>query len=229
MDSTIRRESKVKNVDWKIIILTVLITWSPIVVGVILYKDMPEMIASHFNISGQPDAYMHKSIILFVLPLIMGIVQIFVCTINDIKNADVVEKPKVEMIFKFIIPIISIVVYFLTVGFALGIKFDMRLVMMIFIGIIFLLIGNYLPKTSGYYRTKVALTSRLANSKYYQLDPSLRQRIYRTQGYIFVIFGFLYILSVLLPAEYSVACIILSILTLLIQTLMVFIKIYRKA
>ncbi|SKA01485.1 DUF1648 domain-containing protein [Anaerorhabdus furcosa] len=217
-----------KNVDWKIIVITVLITWSPMIVGAIIYQDMPEMIAAHFNIYGQPDAYMNKEIILFVLPLAMGFLQIFTCYASDTNNVNAVQKPKVEYIAKFIIPVLSFVVYFLSIGYSIGIQFDMRLIMMIVIGCLFLLIGNYLPKTSGTYKTKVALFKKFKNSKLYNYDPALRQKMYRIQGITFVIFGFLSILSVLLPVEYSFAVIMLLIFVVIVETIVFLKEIYRR-
>ncbi|MEG0076581.1 DUF1648 domain-containing protein [Anaerorhabdus sp.] len=217
-----------RKVDWKIIVITTAITWSPMIVGAILYQDMPKMIASHFNIYGQPDAYMPKEIILFVLPFIMGLLQIFTCYLNDVRNIDALQKPKVEYIAKFIIPVLSFIVYFLSISYSIGIHYDMRLVMMMLIGSIFILIGNYLPKTSGTYKTKVALFSKNKDSKLYNFDPVLRKKMYRVQGITFVLFGFLCILSVLLPAEYSFGVIILLLIVSLLEATWFILRIYRK-
>lgn len=216
-----------KKVDWKIIVITVLIIWSPMIVGAIVYKDMPEMVASHFNIYGQPDAYLNKWMILFGLPIVMSFFQIFCCYINDIRNVNALQKPKVEYIFKCIIPVLNFVVYFLCIGYTLGIHYDMRLVMMTLMGCIFLLIGNYLPKTSGTYKTNVSLIKKFENLKWYNYNPALRQKMYRIQGITFVIFGFLFILSVLVPAVYSVSVVILMIIVMLGET-MYFVRIIYK-
>lgn len=61
----------------KMIILTSIVTLLPIVIGLLLWNQLPQSIATHFNFNGQPNGYSSKNFTVFVLPLILLISHLF--------------------------------------------------------------------------------------------------------------------------------------------------------
>ena len=57
------------------------------------------------------------------------------------------QNKKYITIYKWIIPIIEMVVYLTMLAYGAGIELDMRMIVCITLGIVFTLIGNYMPKT----------------------------------------------------------------------------------
>ena len=43
--------NKMKNINWKIVIITSLVCLLPIVLGIIFYQQLPEQMPVHFNIN----------------------------------------------------------------------------------------------------------------------------------------------------------------------------------
>ncbi|MBQ4504805.1 MAG: DUF1648 domain-containing protein, partial [Firmicutes bacterium] len=52
-----------------ILIITTLITALPILVGLILWNQLPEQVATHFNFAGEADGWSSKAFAVIGLPL----------------------------------------------------------------------------------------------------------------------------------------------------------------
>ena len=61
----------------KMIILTSIVTLLPIVIGLLLWNQLPQLMATHFNFNGQPNGYSSKTFTVFVLPLILRVMHLF--------------------------------------------------------------------------------------------------------------------------------------------------------
>jgi uncharacterized membrane protein len=60
--------------NWKTLFITSLIALIPFFYSIVVYPTLPETIAIHFNIVGEPDGWGHKSLIL-IMPLLMLFIQ----------------------------------------------------------------------------------------------------------------------------------------------------------
>ena len=192
-----------KHIKWKILIITCLVTLLPIIAGVALWNMLPYMIATHFDINGNPDSFSSKGFAVFGLPLLMMLLQIICCIINDVKAHQHGPRVKFERVIKWIIPCMSIVLQAAIFAFALGINVDIRRVAMIVVGAEFIGIGNYLPK--------------LDYIKNYNIDREKARKINRFTGIEMVIMGVLAIISIFLPPIFSVAWLILLVPCVLIS------------
>ncbi len=130
----------------KKLILTSLLTLLPIAVGLLLWNRLPEAFATHWGIDGQPDGFSSPAFAVFVPPLMLLAVHwlcIFV-TARDPKNRDRNRKPFGMVLW--IIPVISNLSSGLTFALALGAEFSISSVMLGVMGLLFIILGNYLPK-----------------------------------------------------------------------------------
>ncbi len=185
-----------KHIKWRILIITCLVCLAPCVFGFFMYDTFPETMAIHFNINNEPDNFAHKNFVLFGLPLFMMVVQIFMCIVYDIKDKRHGEG-KAITVAKWIVPIITAGVYAVTVAFSKGALSDIRRPVLILLGVVYVLTGNYIPKFDYI--------------KHYKLDTDTARRINRVSGFGLVIFGLLFIISAFLPVAVSIACLILFI------------------
>ena len=174
-----------KKIDWKILIITSLICLIPIIFGVILYDQLPEQMAVHFGVNNEPNSFAPKEFALFGIPLLMFILQVFCCISSDFMEEKKQNK-KYITIYKWIIPIIEMVVYLTMLAYGAGIELDMRMIVCITLGIVFTLIGNYMPKTEP---NKLQMN-------YIRAD--FWKKIKRPAGYFFVIIGLAFIISAFL-------------------------------
>ena len=174
-----------KFIKWKSLIITSIICLLPILLGLYLWNDLPESVAIHFNIYNEADNFAPKEFAVFGLPILMVFLQIFCCIINDLNAHKHGERIKLETATKWIIPIMTIILQIITFGYSLGWNIDIRKAVAIIIGVMFLIIGNFLPKFDYV--------------KNYNLDTEKARKINRFIGYETVVMGILMLITIFLP------------------------------
>ena len=131
----------------KLLILTSLLTLLPIPVGLLLWSRFPETMTVHWGITGQADGYASPNLVVFGLPLLMLAFH-WLCvffTARDKGNQG--RNQKMFRLVLWILPIISNLSLLGLYAFALDIEFSPVAWTVIPMGLLFAVIGNYLPKT----------------------------------------------------------------------------------
>lgn len=173
------------------IIITILITLLPVLFGLALWDKLPDSIPIHWGASGKPDKYASKPFAVFALPCILAALQMLCCflALNDPKRKNIHRKPL--MLTFWSVPVISVVVYAVTYLTALGNKIDIRVIISIAIGLLFVILGNYIPKLSQNYTIGIKIPWTLNSTENWN-------RTHRLGGKLFIAAGFLMILCGLL-------------------------------
>lgn len=130
------------RVDKKSLFLSVAICLLPILIGVYYYDVLPEQIAVHFNVSGEPDNFVSKTRAIIDLPIFFAILQVIISLVVDFDKTP----KKGALIAKGIIPLISVLVQGGIVAYALDNNFNVPQLTVFVIGIVLIILGNYLPK-----------------------------------------------------------------------------------
>ena len=177
-----------KKINWNFNVFTCLLCLMPICLGLYFYEELPDTMAIHFNIENQPDNWGTKNFVVFVLPIIMTALQMFCCIVSDINESKTVKKVKLNKIMKWFIPIATVLIYTLTILVGLGKSVDIGKIVSIFLGIMFMIMGNYMPKMS--YEDAVGNIHPIPKN-----EKDFKNMI-RTLGYTFVISGVLIIVSI---------------------------------
>jgi len=107
------------------------------------------------------------------------------CLINDFNSHKHGERKKFETATKWIIPVMTTVLQIITLGYALGWGIDIRKSVALIIGVVFLVIGNYLPKFDYI--------------KDYDIDTEKARKINRFIGIKSVVMGILMLVTIALP------------------------------
>lgn len=174
-------------------IVTSVVCLLPILLGVSLWNRLPDLMAIHFNVYGNPDNFASKGFVVFGLPILMVVLQAFCCFVNDINAYKHGERRQFETITKWIIPCLTVVLQVITLGYGIGWNLDIRKSVAFIVGVIFLVIGNYLPKFDYI--------------KNYDLQTEKARKINRFVGYETVVMGIIFIVSIFLPPVSTVVCI----------------------
>ena len=135
----------------KVLIISSILTILPILVGLILWNQLPEQIPTHWNAAGEIDGWSSKPFAIFGLPLIMLGAQ-WLCVLGTLADPKKENHPdKVLHLVFWIIPALSIVLNTLTFATALGKEVRVEVIMPILIGLILAIVGNYMPKCKQNY------------------------------------------------------------------------------
>ncbi|CAM3070371.1 SdpI family protein [Streptobacillus felis] len=177
----------------KKIIISIILCLIPMVFGLTIYSKLPEMIPSHFNLNGEVDGYSSKKVFIFGLPLLFAFMNAFLAFSikEDPKN---IENNK-TFLYKnsiWLLPIISNFVFFSTYLMISGYNINVGKIIHFPIGLLFIVLGNYLPKCKQSYTIGIRTPWTLN-------DEENWNKTHRFGGKMFVISGILMMASILIP------------------------------
>lgn len=129
----------------KLTVITTLITLLPIALGIALYDRIPEVVATHWNIHNRPDGWSSRAMAVFGIPCIMAALNLVCGGATDRLQSEGVPK-RVLALCRWIIPVLSLILVPVMLYSAMGVSFDMGRIVCSILGIMFIIIGNYLPK-----------------------------------------------------------------------------------
>lgn len=192
----------------------------PMVLGLLLWNRLPEQITTHWGINNTPDGWTGKGIVVFGLPLLMLAVQWIgvMLTSLDPKMKDTDGKPL--KIVLWLCPVLCLVVSCVIYGYALGIDLNMDNVALLVVGMLFLVIGNYLPKCKQSYTLGIKLPWTLKNEANWNAT-------HRLGGKVWMLGGLLLMLCVFAPKN-LLAIALLVILPGLVLVPVVYSFVYDK-
>ena len=184
-----------KFMKWKILIITIAVCLAAILPGIALWNKLPDTMAIHFDINGQPDNFASKAFCVFGIPCLMALLQLICCIINDINAKKHGDRKKLETATKWIIPVMTVILQLATLSYGLGFDIDIRIVAAFIVGCIFIVIGNYLPKFGS-------------------LDPEDADKVRKINRFIAyesIAMGLLFLASIFLPPVFTLVCLFLLI------------------
>ena len=169
-----------------ILIITSIITILPIFAGLIMWNDLPESMATHFDEKGVADGYSSKAFAVIGLPLIvLGLhIVCFFATRLDPRKRNIPDKAL--GIVLWICPVISVICSVATYSHALNIPVPFVTIIIIFMGILFVVIGNYMPKCKLNYTFGIKTPWTLT-------DEEIWNKTHRFSGFVWTIGGILII------------------------------------
>jgi len=167
-----------------ILIITTLITALPILVGLIFWDQLPDQMATHFNIAGEADGWSGKAFAVVGLPMILVGVHLIcaLATLADPKKQNISDK--MFRLVLWICPVLSIFVNGGVYLYSLGFHVDMSRICMIMVSVVFLIIGNYMPKCRQNYTVGVKTPWALA-------DVENWNKTHRLAGWLWILSGVL--------------------------------------
>lgn len=154
----------------------------PFVIGAVFYGRMPEQMATHFDYNFQPDDYSSREFALFGMPAFMTAMFVLCICLLETDPKKRGMDGRLKAITRWIIPILSVVVQCITISYALDNSLNLVRFIPILIGVLFVLMGNYLPKCRQNYTMGIKLPWTLNSEENWE-------RTHRFGGKMFVIAG----------------------------------------
>ena len=174
----------------KTLIITSIVILLPILAGLYLWDKLPEQLPYHWNASGEVDGWCGKHIAVFGMPLLLVAFQ-WICALGtaaDPKKAN--HSEKVMQLILWIIPVISIVMHILVYMTALGADMAVEMIMPLVIGLMFTVIGNYLPKCKQSYTIGIKIPWTLHSEENWNRTHRFAGRLWLVCGLALMLTGF---------------------------------------
>lgn len=174
-------------------IITCVMTILPMMVGIFLWKQLPDRVATHFGTDNIPNGWSSKGFAVFGLPLICLAAHILsaAVTISDPK-----KKAISNHIFRLVLlicPAASLVCGIAIYGYALSYNLNIGIFTEVFVGVIFVIVGNYLPKCRQNYVVGIKIPWTLADEENWNHTHRLAGWIWVPCGIFFIVNAFFHI------------------------------------
>ncbi len=210
----------IKENKFKVIISTIIVLL-PCLIGLILWDKLPNDMAIHWDTSGTADGFSSKAFVVFGMPLIfLGLQILSLIGINFDKNSKGHNKKALTVVF-WIIPLISLFVNTLTYSFAFDQEFNFVRFVPIIFGVMFIAIGNYMPKVTQNKTLGIKIRWTLCNEENWN-------KTHRFAGKVWVIMGCVILLSVLLPKNFTIIAVLISLFLSILLPFVYSYNIYRN-
>ena len=202
----------------KTMILTSVVMLIPILIGVLLWERLPEQVATHFDFEGNPNGWTSKEFTVFGIPLFLLVCQWIAAavTLSDPKHKNLSEK--VFRMILWIVPMASLLLAIVCYGYELGYETSDRTIAFATMGVLFIVIGNYLPKCRQNYTIGIKIPWTLH-------DEENWNHTHRMAGYLWILGGLLILANIFLKWDWLFP--IVLVVSVLVPTIYSYLY-YRK-
>lgn len=186
------------------LILSSLVILLPTVMGLLLWDKLPEQVATHWGVHGQPDDWSGRGFLL-MMPLLLLVLHWLgiLITVKDPKNAD--QHPKAFNLVIWIVPALSLMMMGFVYFIALGNAFSALRLMTVVFGLMFTILGNYMPKIRRNSSLGIKIRWTLESEENWNAT-------HRFAGKVWTVCGIAVLLSIFLPEGWAMPVLIVAIL-----------------
>ena len=149
--------------------------------GLMVYDRLPEEIATHFGLDGEPNGYSSRLFAVIGLPLVVTLIQMVYCITTNLfrKNRDM---NRAEKVIRFLFPTGLYAVQIFMLMYSMGKATDIMTFIGVLETVLFLVLGNYLPKVRRTTFFGIRTPHTLTNEEVWD-------RTHRFAGVVYIIAG----------------------------------------
>lgn len=198
--------SEKKGVSIITLVLTGCICLLPVAFGFVLWNKLPEQIPQQYGWNGQVNWSLPKPLGFILCPVILVVTHLVIQLLPRLTKKR--YNRKVELLLCWLIPVISLFVNSLLLLKAAGLDIDIACAVIAMLSLMFIVIGNYLPKTEP--NRYVGIRAPWINN-----NPDVWTKTNRLGGILLVIMGFINLICCFTPAGKYVFTISLALVTVI--------------
>lgn len=197
----------------KTLIITSILDLSPIIIGIILWDRLPDRIATHFGADNTPNGWSSKAVAVFGLPLVIFALE-WICMLAtklDPKYRNIDDSVMMKIVL-WLMPCLSIMMASITYAYALGKGIQVGFIVILFMGALFVVMGNYLPKCKQSYTMGIKLPWTLNSEENWNRTHRFGGKVWVAAGMIMMLTSFfespfimlaVVLVAVITPTVYS--------------------------
>ena len=195
-----------------LMILTSVLILLPIAAGVVLWEQLPEVMPIHWGANGEADGWSSRPVAVFGMPLLLLAVHWIAMWVTDLDSRNKTQNPKVRNLMMWLLPAISLLGNGSTYAAALGQEMDILRYVYLLLGLLFIIIGNYLPKCRQNRFIGIKIKWTLEDEANWYATHRLAGKVWMVCGLGVLICGFfsadyllplLFAAMILIPVVYS--------------------------
>lgn len=136
----------IRRHKWALLVSSLVILL-PAFAGVVFWNRLPEQMTTHWGIDSVADGWSGRAFAVFGLPLMLLAVHWLCVLVTAWDKGNRNQSRKVSGMVLWIIPVISLYTGGIIYGSALGVGFSVERLTPLLMSVLFLVIGNYMPKS----------------------------------------------------------------------------------
>lgn len=187
--------------------LTSVICLIPCVISIIFYNKLPDKVATHFDFNGIPDGYSSKIVAAFGIPIFMLVINIITNLVLDKNTIRGKGGRIIASIARWTIPAMAVLIQSFIVIYSCGIDFNISNCIMLMVGLMIMVIGNYLPKCEQ--NNLVGIKTPWALK-----DRDNWKKTHRFSGYLWIILGFVLCINTFIRIDFINIIVIIMMLVI---------------
>ncbi len=197
------------------------VTLLPMLFGVIFWNKLPDVMTTHWGADGVADGFSGKAFAVFVPTAIMLAVNLFCVFATAFDQNGRNQNKKAFGIVFWIVPIISLLVNGAMYNVAFNGEANFEWLFPALFGILFIVMGNYMPKIVQNRTFGIKISWALNNEENWN-------RTHRMAGKLWVAGGVVLLASAFLPLKWTIAVILVVLLIMMIVPVIYSFSIYCK-
>lgn len=181
---------KLTKNDWITFAVTTVLTLLPMAFGLAVYHKLPAQMPVHWNGAGEVDGYGSRALVVFGVPALMALVNVIcqLATLSDPKRAN--TDGKVRTLVFWLLPLISIVTNTMVLFAGLGREVKVEVITPLLVGVVFIVLGNYMPKVKQNYTIGIKVPWALHSEENWRRTHRLGGWMFMLSGVAMIIAGF---------------------------------------
>lgn len=179
----------IKKNKWKLIISSIIILL-PILIGLTLWNQLPDSLTTHWGMDSQANGWSSKPLAVLLPPIIILALH-WICvliTAADPRNQN--QNAKAFGMVLWIIPFVSLYSSGMIYAAALGMELSSLKLMPAVLGLMFVLIGNYLPKYKRNSTIGIKVSWALNSDENWNATHRFGGKVWMSGGIIMMICAF---------------------------------------
>ncbi|MBR5537653.1 MAG: SdpI family protein [Clostridia bacterium] len=174
-----------------LMILTSVVILLPMAAGVLLWEQLPQRMAIHWGMNGEADGWGSRPVVVFGMPLLLLAIHWLGVWITGQDKRNRHQNEKVLQLMFWIAPVIAVFGMGSTYASALGQSVPVDRLVLLLLGIVFAVIGNYLPKCRQNYTIGIKIVWTLSDEENWSATHRLAGKLWMAGGLLLLLCAFL--------------------------------------
>ena len=173
------------------LLLSCLVLVLPILVGLLLWNKLPDTMTTHWGADGAADGQGSKAMAIFLPGGILLLVHLLALMLTGLDKNIHKQTKKAQAIIFWIVPCLNLFVYGLIYGVSLGMEMNVARFLPAFLGLLLLVMGNYMPKVKQNSTLGIKIKWTLQNEENWVKTHRFAGKVWFASGLAMIVSTFL--------------------------------------
>lgn len=177
--------------NWKVLLITAAVILLPMLAGAMLWDRLPDPMATHWDFEGNANGWTGRTFTVFGIPLVLLALHMICLLVSETGRNSCGQNPKLKRIMYGVVPTVSLLLCATIYPSALGVKMPMQPMALLFLGVMLLVVGNYMPKCTPNKWMGIRVPWTYASEANWTATHRFASRVYVATGLVCLVCAFI--------------------------------------